>query len=185
MNIQNYEIPENIQNDKFIISVFNQYEEKGYLSYKQECALKDILNISEELPSIEFKEYKIFKRNFYRFDYHGDPLCDSRVSILTEDTIVDFNSKIINESAREHGVIEYEPEYEITGKCLIPLNTKSPKLFFSYLYEFNKIYDKIKRNKFRSVRNRNIAIRAIKNLIDSESYIDTKLLDEAIGKKYW
>lgn len=185
MKILSYEIPESLKNDKFIQSIFTQFQNNKSISKRQEEVLKDILNISEELPTIEFKEYKIYLRRFNRTDYHGDYLLDSRTYLLTDDCDYNPTSKIRNENALDHGVVEYVDEFKIYGSCLIPTSAKSPKLVFNYLYEFNKIYEKIQRNRFKTIKNKNIAIRALRNILTSTDEVDLKLLETALQKRYW
>lgn len=188
MIISGIEITKNLQNDSFLISLKKQEDNGKTLSEKQLQILRDKMDIKEKFEKPEFKSFDIIKRNFFRVDYHGDYLMDCRTFILTNNCEeIDFKSEISDLHAGQYGMSNKVKEYEFAGKCLIPTNAKNPKVVFDFLYEFNKILEKLNRNKIRTTKNYNYCVRALNNINNASCFddVDKKLIDLATGKKYW
>jgi len=111
MKIFDFIIPKDLQTNGFILSLHEQLEKKGKLSFKQIWALEDMLEI----------EY-----DFYGWDFVPE-----------------------NEEIKE---------------------------------DWDKLIAKLKRNRFRSNKNRNKCIRALESIIDDDPI--HWLIDEALGKNY-
>lgn len=111
MQIMSFIIPKDLRSHNFIQSLHAQFDKTKVLSYKQICALKDILEIDEE---------------FFNWDY---------------------------ECQDEHWKDDYQ-----------------------------KLKEKLIRNRFRSIKNKNKCVRAMQSVIDGCP--NNSLIDDALGRNF-
>ena len=111
MQIMNYIIPKSLQKNNFLLSLKDQYENKGKLSPKQIWALEDILEI---------------ELDFF-----------------------DWNATCPLEDCQD---------------------------------EFDKLMAKMKRNRFRKIKNRNKCIRAIESILNEN--VNWALVNDALGLNF-
>ena len=175
MTIGIYKIEENKVND-FVSSLKDYFDKHGKLTSSQEDILKDIVGIKIELVPFELVDTKIYKRYYFRRDYHGDYLQDHNLTTDYKGT------KILNKNLAEHNIEEYIEEYQEKEVMAIPTIIKKKDTFLNYSECFEKLYAKLERNKFRSVRGYNNCIRALNSIVNEE--YDEKKINKAIGNYF-
>jgi metal-sulfur cluster biosynthetic enzyme len=164
MIIQKFDIPKSLESDRFIQSLYEQSKIKT-LSDKQINALKSVLNIEIPLLKYKTKTVKMYKQYFFRADYHGDILQDSR----TVYDIVNPSNKIQDLHALQYSTEKYINEYQYVFDVEIPFNVVNVDYFMNFYYEdYTKLIDKIERNKFRSTKTRNNAAILLNKMIQGD-----------------
>lgn len=185
MLLNSYEIPVELQNNDFIISLNYQENEAGKaLSKRQVEVLKDLLGKEETFIDVPLKVVKVYKEYFYRTDYHGDYLMDSI-------KVYDISSSLLEEKiqdahAAQYGSEAYIEKYEFVKEDLIPSSIENVSYFMNFYHEdYIEIIKKVHRNKFRHLRTRNDAIRALNSLTQGDVHkVNESLVNKVLGKNY-
>ncbi|KAB7891413.1 hypothetical protein [Poseidonibacter ostreae] len=173
MTIGKYKIEESKVND-FVMSLKNYFDKHGKLTSSQEDILKDIVGIKIELLPFKMVETKVYKKYFFRTDFHGDYLTDYDLTTEYKET------KILDKNLAEHDVEKYIDEYKEKETITIPSIINKKDTFLIYYDYFIKLYEKLGRDKFRSVRGYNNCVRALNSIVKEE--YNEKLISKAIGR---
>jgi len=178
-----FTIPSNLQENSFVISLLEQSLTKE-LSTKQIQALMDILDMPEDEPKYKTQTIKRYKRSYFKIDYHGDPLQVSESAYNVSEA--DLSNKIQDEHALQYGSEAYVTEFEFIEDIEIPAEVTNISYFMTFYYEdYKSLSEKVKRNKFRKTKSRNLAYRALNTLVQGNvSEVNEKLIYVALGKKY-
>ena len=177
-----YKITEELQKNSFICSLANQYETKE-LSKKQLQVLNDILGIEEKISDIEIVYLTEVREVFYRTDYHGDYLRDSRFVGFKELDNFDLNEETQDLHALQYSTEAYEKKY-FYGEVLELSNSSNKYYIAQYLRrKFEFAHNAIKNTKFRSVKRKNKFIRLYNAIINGD-YQEVDILYTELTKRY-
>jgi len=178
-----FTIPSNLQDNAFILSILEQSLTKE-LSKKQLQTLMDILDMSEPEPQYSTQITKRYIQNFYRTDYHGDYLKDTTYAYdILEENLED---KIQDAHAAQYRQEAYIRKYAFNKDISIPANVTNISYFMTMFYDDYKfLSEKITRNKFRKIKAKNLAYRALESLVQGDvNLVDEGLVNKAVGKQY-
>ena len=178
-----FTIPANLQENSFVISLLEQSLTKE-LSTKQIQTLMDILDMPEDEPKYETQTIKRYKRSYFKIDHHGDPLQVSEsVYDISEDNL---NNKIQDIHALQYGSEAYVTEYTYIEDIEIPAKVTNIGYFMSFFYEdYKALSEKVQRNKFRKIKSKNLAYRALQSLVQGNvAEVNESLIYIALGKRY-
>jgi len=183
MTIANYNIPTELQNNKFIISLYEQSQSKK-LSEKQINVLEDILDIEVPLKEAKIEKVDLYSKAWFKTDHHGDYLQKSE--LVCDVPEEDKDNQITDEHAAQYGYSKLVPEYEYLRTIEMPCNKDVRHNIIRYCYEdFKKLEAKIKRNRFRKTKTRNQAIRIMNKIIDGSFTFDNiEDIRTAVGSNY-
>lgn len=166
---------------KIFESLKTQFEIKQTLSDKQNDLLTKILKREFNISNIEYTKYNLYKEYFYRADYHGDYLKDSKYTILENESEEVLNEEIQDLHARQYNYVSYEKRYEFDSIIAIPNCIKNIHRYLQYRLDFEKLIVKLQRA--RSAGSKYNIIRALKTIL-SEEY-DQSLIDNVLRYKHW
>jgi len=181
MKILNHEIPTKLEDNSFITSLHKQSLIKQ-LSNKQLNTLEDMLEIRADLQGFDVQKVKVYRKSFYRTDYHGDYLRDTMlVYDVNEDRL---NDKIQDAHAAQYSSEAYVKEFEYVKEATIPANITNTVYFMNtYFDDYTEIYTKLDRDKFRKVKTRNAAVRAMNSLTGTKD-VDEDSINKSLGRGY-
>ena len=185
MLLNSYVIPVELQNNDFIISLNYQENEAGKtLSKRQVEILKDLLGEEETIVDVPLKVVKAYREYFYRTDYHGDYLMDSLETYDISSSLLE--EKVQDSHAAQYGSEVFIEKYEFVKEVLIPSSIENVSYFMNFYYEdYIKILKKVHINKFRHLRTRNDAIRALNSLTQGNVHeVNESLVNRVLGKNY-
>ena len=166
--------------NEFINSLKAQYEKGKDLSTAQMNALMDYKGTRIDLPSFKTKKVKTYYKGYYRTDAYGDYLRDSDVVI--DDGNLKLDEKIQDLHAAQYGCEQWEDKYTFKEEIEIPESITDFQAFLIYQKDYCTITEKLKRNRFRSVKSYNNYVRALNSILN-ETYDET-LLDKATGRYF-
>jgi len=170
MKILNYNIPEELQNNSFIVSI----KDNEKLSDAQLNVLKSILGIEETLNDFKTKTVKVYLESFYRTDYHGDYLQDYKF-------VFDVNEENLNDTIE--GQYEHEAyvnKYKFKETINVPGKITNLDLYYSeYKNDFEFFMKKLQNNKFRKISTKNKCILAI-----TSNNFNDNLINDVNGSKW-
>jgi hypothetical protein len=166
---------------KIFESLKNQFEIKQTLSDKQNDLLTKILKREFNISNIEYTKYNLYKEYFYRADYNGDYLKDSKYIILEDESDVILNEEIQNLHARQYNYIDYEKRYEFDSIIAIPSCIKNIHRYLPYSHHFEKLIMKLPRA--RSLKSKYNIVKAIKTILNEEYNQNT--INNVLKYKHW
>ena len=166
---------------KIFESLKTQFEIKQTLSDKQNDLLTKILKREFNISNIEYTKYNLYKEYFYRADYNGDYLKDSKYTILENESEEVLNEEIQDLHARQYDYVSYEKRYKFDSIIAIPNCIKNIHRYLLYRQDFEKLIVKLQRA--RSAGSKYNIIRAIKTIL-SEEY-DQSLIDNVLRYRHW
>lgn len=164
---------------KIFDSLCTQFLTKQTLSEKQNDLLTKILKREFDISNIEYNKMFLYKKYFYRTDYHGDYLKDSEYIIspveLAQEEITDLHAAQYNYSATVD-------KYKFDKMVAVPANIKQLNNYANYyMFKFEKLMMKLPRA--RSMNSKYKIIRAIKTIL-SEEY-DDSLISDVLDRKFY
>lgn len=164
---------------KIFDSLCAQFLSKQTISDKQNDLLTKIMKREFDVSNIEYKKCFLYKEYFYRPDWRGDMLRDSRY-ILSDNELV--QEQIIDAVSEQYGYKSFEDKYQFEKMVAVPKSIKGLNNYANYyMFKFEKLMMKLTRA--RSINSKYKIIRAIKTIL-SEEY-DDSLISDALERKYW
>ena len=164
---------------KIFDSLCAQYSTKQTLSDKQNDLLTKILKREIDISNISYNKMYLYKKYFYRTDYHGDYLLDSEYVLspveLAQEEITDLHAAQYNYSATTD-------KYQFEKMVAVPSSIKGLNNYANYyMFKFEKLMMKLPRA--RSINSKYKIIRAIKTIL-SEEYSDS-LISDVLDRKFY
>lgn len=164
---------------KIFDSLCAQFLPKQMLSDKQNDLLTKIIKREFDVSNIQYKKCFLYKEYFYRPDWRGDMLRDSRYVLspveLEQEQIIDAISEQYNSKS-------FEDKYHFEKMVAVPTTIKELNNYANYyMFKFEKLMMKLPRA--RSINSKYKIIRAIKTIL-SEEYNDS-LISDVLDRKHW
>lgn len=180
LKIKDFELENITDYDKKILSSMDNYlllNDK--LTENQEDLVTKILKREFNLKDIEYKKCFLYREYFYRTDYHGDYLQDSKY-ILSETEIE--QSKIQDLHALQYNYVNYENKYKFEKIVAVPVQIKNLNEYANYfMKDFEKLIMKLPRA--RTSNSKYNIVKAIKTILTEE--YDISKVDKVLRYKHF
>ncbi len=164
---------------KIFESISLRFLTKQTLTEKQNDLLTKLLKREFDISNIEHTKMFLYRSYFYRPDWRGDYIRDTRYVLspveLEQEQIIDAISEQYNYKA-------YTNKYEFEKMVAVPVSIQQLNNYANYyMFKYEKLMMKLPRA--RSIESKYKIIKAIKTIL-SEEYNDS-LIQDVLDRKYW
>ncbi len=164
---------------KIFESLCSQFNAKQQLSDKQNDLLTKIIKREFDISNIKYTKMYLYKSYFYRPDWRGDMMRDSRYVLSPVELV---QEQIIDAISEQYGSKSFEDKYQFEKTVAVPTTIKQLNNYANYyMFKFEKLMMKLPRA--RSINSKYKIIRAIKTIL-SEEYADS-LISDVLDRKHW
>ena len=164
---------------KLFESLNAQFNVKQQLSEKQNDLLIKILKREFDISNITYIKMFLYKEYFYRPDWRGDMMRDSKYILSPVEL---EQEQIIDAISEQYNCKSYDDKFEFEKMVAVPASIQQLHNYANYyMLKFEKLMMKLPRA--RTMNSKYKIIKAIKTIL-SEEYQDS-LIQEVLDRKYW
>lgn len=164
---------------KIFESLIVQFNTKQQLSEKQNDLLTKILKRQFDISNIKYTKMYLYKSYFYRPDWRGDMMRDSRYVLSPVEL---EQEQIIDAISEQYNYKSYEDKYQFEKMVVVPDSINQLNNYANYyMNKYEKLI--VKFSRARSIQSKYNIIRAIKTIL-TEEYNDT-VINAVLDRKYW
>lgn len=164
---------------KIFESLCSQFLLKQTLSDKQNDLLTKILKREFDIGNISYNKMYLYKEYFYRPDWRGDMLRDSRYVLSPVEL---EQEQIIDAISEQYNYKSFEDKYQFEKMVAVPSSINRLNNYANYyMTKFEKLMMKLPRA--RSINSKYKIIKAIKTIL-TEEYNDS-LISDVLERKHW